>query len=688
MYQGYVRTRVSFASAKMLFFCVLAFSLLLLAASVLETWAPGSLGLVAAARANEPVYSCGLQDAGGVDNVFTGYETPGIVAGNDCGQAQESLQVNNDTKNKIPPGKSSGFVASAPAGLEIVSASVPSMYLSPTTVGTGYIADFYWTGGTPQRVDNASTSYSISGLSAAEFGFDLECSPSGTACPADGAGFVVPDIQLDVQETISPAITAIGSNNLFYKGPTEWVRGGGWPISFAASAPSGIYSMSASENGQAIGVPAPPSCAPDHTEWQQCPNGQPWSLTVALSGTGTQQLVLAATSAAGNTSSPAETIHVDSEQPTITLSGPTDASSAAGMQYVTAAATAGPSGVQGISCSLDNAPAQWYAGSSEQIPVSGIGVHHVQCESENNSYNASGQANWSAPANWTLSIRQPSESAVSFSRIADTLKCGRARERERAPAHWVTVRRHGKLVRVRRPARTVVRKVVRCDPRVAIKQICHAGHCRKQRVVLLPHTVQQSTWHARYGNGSAVSGWLGTSSGAALAGQQVQIMTAADDGQDAWRVTAVVTTSSDGTWSAQLRAGPSRLVQAVYGGTATVEPATSGQIQLIVSAKVKLSIRPRRTAWGGTIHIAGRVRGGYIPTGKLLRLRIGVAGVQETVGIPNIQRDGRFQTTWKFAPGNGVVRYWFSISTLSEADYPFAPASSPRVYVTVGPDRA
>jgi hypothetical protein len=38
---------------------------------------------------------------------------------------------------------------------------------------------------------------------------------------------------------------------------------------------------------------------------------------------------------------------------------------------------------------------------------------------------------------------------------------------------------------------------------------------------------------------------------------------------------------------------------------------------------------------------------------------------------------------WSPAPGNGSVHFWFSVSTLHEADFPFAPASSRRVDVIV-----
>jgi hypothetical protein len=108
-------------------------------------------------------------------------------------------------------------------------------------------------------------------------------------------------------------------------------------------------------------------------------------------------------------------------------------------------------------------------------------------------------------------------------------------------------------------------------------------------------------------------------------------------------------------------------------------------VRLIVPAKILLAVSPTTTHWGGTIRIIGRLLGGYIPGGKLLRLRIGAAGVSGTVGIPDIGRNGHFHTTWTFASGSGTVRYWFGVSTLPEVDYSYAPASSPKRFVTVGP---
>jgi hypothetical protein len=271
------------------------------------------------------------------------------------------------------------------------------------------------------------------------------------------------------------------------------------------------------------------------------------------------------------------------------------------------------------------------------------------------------------------------------------------KEHVKVSARWVTVHRHHKLVRVHRRAHTRTIKVVKCHPRtvrrmvvVLVKERRHGKvvlvrRRKVERVVVAPHVQTKSAERVAHGRGATVSGWLGTASGVALAGRTVEVMTAPDNGLEQWAQTAVVSTAADGSWSTALPPGPSRLVESAYSGDTATLPSTSATLHVAVPAKVKIHISPRSTRWGGTIKISGQVLGGYIPGGKLLRLRIGVEGVRGTVGIPSVQSNGRFGTTWTFSAGHGVVRYWFSVSTLNEPDYPFAPASSRRIYVRVGP---
>jgi len=139
-------------------------------------------------------------------------------------------------------------------------------------------------------------------------------------------------------------------------------------------------------------------------------------------------------------------------------------------------------------------------------------------------------------------------------------------------------------------------------------------------------------------------------------------------------VSPMKSASAAGTWTATLRRGPSRIVEAVYDGDPTTEGASSGQVRVVVRAKVKLlSVSPRRVAWGGTVRITGQLFGGYIPPGgALVRLRIGQGSSYQTYGVQeHVTGNGRFTTTYTFGAGYaGIYKsYWFQIAPLPIGDY-------------------
>jgi hypothetical protein len=296
-----------------------------------------------------------------------------------------------------------------------------------------------------------------------------------------------------------------------------------------------------------------------------------------------------------------------------------------------------------------------------------------------------------------MHIGVPTVSAIAFLRIADQLRCHRVTKRVAVPAHWVTAHGH----HVHRRARTKTEHVTKCHPRTKLERrlvsvkvrrhgrIARVKRVKLVRVVLLPHVVGQLTRRVRHGKTTTVSGWLGTYNGVALGGQTIEVLTAPDDQQDAFAPTATATTASNGSWTATLPAGPSRLVEAQYAGGGDAEGSTSGTITEIVPAKVKLlKIYPRQVAWGHTIHIAGQLTGGYLPAGgALVRLRIGLGSAHTTYGVhEHIGGDGHFTTTYTFGVGEpSVLRsYWFQIASLPMGDYPYAPANSRKLSVLVG----
>ena len=67
---------------------------------------------------------------------------------------------------------------------------------------------------------------------------------------------------------------------------------------------------------------------------------------------------------------------------------------------------------------------------------------------------------------------------------------------------------------------------------------------------------------------------LGLPDGTALGGQVVSVLTAPDNGLGQFTQAAVPTTAANGSWSARLPAGPSRLVEAYYAGAPTLSRAS------------------------------------------------------------------------------------------------------------------
>jgi hypothetical protein len=535
------------------------------------------------------------------------------------------------------------------------------------------------------------------------FGWTVGCWLKASCNASSGGALLgVQGVEFEAQENTGPSLAAVPASNLWYQG--GWVRGT-WPATLDASDPSGVCGLATAVNGQLIAAWSDPSR--DTSSWTQCdgsqlaaqvdttkyPNG-PLSLSYSASNAAT----VSSNAARGPGDNP---VLVDNTPVTLSLAGPSDAPVTAGTQYVTAMASAGPSGVAGIACSTDGSPYQWHAVSILHIPITGLGGHHVSCLAENNSIDSTGARAISATETWSLTIRQPTVFSISFDRVADALRCRRITERVKVPAHWVTVRRRHRTVRVLRRAHRKDVRVTQCRPRTELRKITtwvtvdrHGKRIRVKRtrfirVVVPPHVVAHATRHLAHGHGTTVSGWLGTASGTALVGQPVAVMTAPDNGNQRFRVAEVVTTSSDGTWVARLRPGPSRLVEAVYSGTGSTEPVVSAQVRLIVPAKVRLlSVSPRRVAWGHTVRITGQLSGGYLPAdGALVRLRIGSGSSYTTYGVAeHVTGSGRFTTTYTFGAGEPSFyqTFWFQIASLPMGDYPYAPAASRRIQVIVG----
>ena len=491
-------------------------------------------------------------------------------------------------------------------------------------------------------------------------------------------------------------------------------------------------------------------------------------------------LQLGATNAAGVQSLVSETLSVDNEPVSVSLSTPNDSNPSVWVNHavtVDATASAGPSGIGSVTCSVDGAAARAYAPAG--VTIDGTGVHTASCTATNRAIDPQGSPNSSTtstsvkidktppsvrfePANpsnptqliadtadgqsgvasgalemrpaaggtWeplstqvsgghliasfndaglsgpyvfqatscdqvgncastaedmAMPVRTAISSAISFATIANPLKAKKVKKHIRVGWHWRTVRRHGRRVRVKAGGHektiTVVRYVERCT-RKRVKTRRHRSRIRK--TCEKPHVKLVNKKRVAYGKSSTVHGLITYSDGVPVAGVPVEILTAPTNGINSFALAATRTTDASGQWTASLPPGPSRMVEAAYGGSATTLPA-AGQAAVVVPARVKIKIAPRVVPWGSVIRITGQVVGGYVPAGSnLLRLNVGIGKIGQIVGLPHIRPDGRFVIIWRFDAGEGVIHPWFSVGTLSEAAFPFAPGTSRRITVTLG----
>ncbi len=493
-------------------------------------------------------------------------------------------------------------------------------------------------------------------------GWQISCQQSSCGQPLQILD--VRGVDLLAVDSTPPGVLALGSNNIWNQSG-RWVRGSGWPASFAASADDGICSMREIINGAS--VQGPYDATPNTHSWTQCPSPQTMGMTIDTTAyaNGPLSLVLWASDAASpaNVSSPSTTLEVDNApvSVSVSLTGPADALSTAGTQYVSATTTAGPSGVAAIYCSVDGGASVAYAGASAQIPVSGVGSHQVSCYAQNNAIDPNGRPASSPAETFAMTIRQPVASAITFSRVADSLRCHTIRIKVRGAAR--IVKRHGQKVKVR--GRVHARTVMRCHARTAMRKVTVIEHRRgkavavtkQKRVVLLPHVVDQPKLRVAYGKGATVSGLLVLGDGSApLAGRAVQVLAAPDNGLGQFSPVATVVTGADGSWSAALPAGPSRLVEAVYAGDRSTEPVTSAQVDLIVRARIGTSISPRVLPWHATVTIRGHLDGGLVPSdGVALRLMVRYPGTRRGTLLLALRTNvrGSFRIDWSYDAGPG-----------------------------------
>jgi hypothetical protein len=597
------------------------------------------------------------------------------------------------------------WTTTAPENVTLKSVSVSSadVLVSPKAAGDGYGLHFDWSGGSAAIKNtgksccggmNYGTGLTSSfSTTTRSFRIRIECYHS--TCPyVPGQVLDIKGIELTATDDTPPTIKPDETTTNVADEAGHWIRGA-WDASFTADSDDGVCTAEELVNGVVVARGA--SYTPRTGSWTQCGQGAgelggsgvdavSHAIDTTADANGSLSVKYYASDAAqpANVAEPVYGVKVDNSPVTLGLSGPTQALTTSGPQSVMARATAGPSGVSGIWCSVDGRALTVRRAASESVDVSTPGMNTLSCYARNNAVNSSGQTAQSPVETWSLDIRKPSVSLISLLHVADGLRCARKDLRIHVPAHWTLERVRGHWVRVRVPAQTRSVKVEHCHPRVRVIVEHRDGQTVRKRVIELPHRVSSRHARLRFGARPTVSGWLGDPDGNALAGQTVDVLAAPADELGHFRLLKAVRTAANGTWSVRLPSGPSRLIEAVYRGSSQSAPSTSNTASVRVTASPSLQVRPRHTRWGDTIRISGRLRGGYIPaSGELVVLKIGWHGGSAEIGQVYTDAAGRFFARYTFLRGTGSETYRIWAQTVRESDYPFSPARTGGIKVSV-----
>lgn len=190
----------------------------------------------------------------------------------------------------------------------------------------------------------------------------------------------------------------------------------------------------------------------------------------------------------------------------------------------------------------------------------------------------------------------------------------------------------------------------------------------------------QST--VRFGRGAVFAGRLANSGGTALPGRVIRIVERFAPGAAFAARTTPVTTNARGRFKLRLAPGPSREVEAEFGGGPTQTRAASTPARLNVRASVRLrASAPLARIGGRPVVFSGRVaaeRGEIPPGGKSVQLQFRLPGL-EWSEFRTVQTDrrGRFRYAYRFADNDSRgVRFLFRAHAPAQAGWPYEPGSS------------
>lgn len=113
-------------------------------------------------------------------------------------------------------------------------------------------------------------------------------------------------------------------------------------------------------------------------------------------------------------------------------------------------------------------------------------------------------------------------------------------------------------------------------------------------------------------------------------------------------------TRPNGTFTAVVPAGPSRLVDLAYhGSSGGIAYVAQTEVLENVTAGLQLRITPRRTSPTGTVRFEGRVLGVVPPRGVVVEVLVYYLGQWQPIRTPRTSGSGRLHVSYRFNHASG-----------------------------------
>ena len=188
------------------------------------------------------------------------------------------------------------------------------------------------------------------------------------------------------------------------------------------------------------------------------------------------------------------------------------------------------------------------------------------------------------------------------------------------------------------------------------------------------------TLAVRSDEGATVRGSV-TGPGGPVGGANVCLYEKVDVPGDVRQLVETTKSKSDGTFSAQVDPGPSRMIDVVYRFNNQAVEKT--QLYLDSSVKPDLKVKPRSGLTNGeTTGFIGEIPGPNAE-GRGISLQAKAGQKWRTFKQIKTNKDGRFRGRYKFNHTSGRVTYKFRARVKRQGGYPYSPGSSAKKKVKV-----